>query len=36
MQEIQVRTLDQYYNVEEDLLIGKGDFAAVEKLLQVG
>lgn len=35
LQEIQQRTLDQFYNVEEDLLVGKGDFAAVEKLLQV-
>ena len=34
-QEIRSRGLDQYYNVEEDLLVGKADLAAVEKLLKV-
>ena len=35
MQEIQGRGLDQFYNTEEDLLVGKGDLAHIEKLLQV-
>ncbi|GIL46543.1 hypothetical protein Vafri_3525 [Volvox africanus] len=33
---IKMRALDQYYNVAEDLLVGKGDLQAVLKLLQSG
>ena len=35
-QVIQGRSLDQLYILEENLLSGKGDLAAVELLLQVG
>lgn len=35
LQEIQLRSIDQFYSTEEDLLVGKSDIAAVEKLLQV-
>lgn len=31
---IKGRGLDQYYNLEEDLLMGKGDLASVLKLVQ--
>lgn len=33
---IKMRALDQYYNMAEDLLVGKADLSAVLKLLQSG
>ena len=35
LQEIRSRGLDQLYNTEEEMLQGKGELAAVEKIIQV-